>query len=153
MPKEPSEQIRATPRRRKGSGNGKDRSRKPTPLQLERQEKVYDLSIDGYTVRQIAKVMVISQETVITDLREESKRRSAELGERRDDEKARSVAYYEKIARKAVAIATKPKMPGDSGRLADAIKARERIDKVLGIDSPTRIDATVQGLRDALIGE
>lgn len=140
-----------TSRARKKPGGGKTRR---TPAQLERQEKVYELSVCyGLTVRQIAATLQISLETVIADLRIEHKRREDEDPDRRARALRESVDFYTNVAREALTIAKKGRMPGDSGRLGDAIKARERIDKLYGNDSPTKIDHGFRELEDALNGE
>ncbi len=136
------------PRKKSGDGNGIENR---TPAQLERQERVFALSVmHGQTVRQIAKLLKIDLGTVLRDIRAEEARRSEELGERREGEKARAVAFYEGVADKALRIAANPKMPGDSGRLTDALKARERIDKIIGLDAPVQMEVGIAAFLDAL---
>ena len=134
--------------RKPGSGNGREFR---TPAQLERQECVFNLSVmHGMSVRKIASLLELDYKTVVKDLRSEEARRSEELGERREAEKARAVAYYEAIADRAIRISADPKMPGDTARLTEALKARERIDKILGIDAPVQIEAGLGAFLDAL---
>ncbi len=54
----------------------KPQSRSRTPVQLARQKRVFDLSVfERKTYRQIAAALLISLETVVLDIRCESKRR------------------------------------------------------------------------------
>lgn len=148
-----SKQSRTTARKR-GNPKGQNGKTRRTPAQLERQEKVYELSVCyGLTVRQIAATLSISLETVIADLRIEHDRREAEDPDRRARALRESVDFYTNVAREALTIAKRGRMPGDSGRLGDAIKARERIDKLYGNDSPTKIEHGFKELEDALNGE
>lgn len=134
--------------RKPGSGNGRLFR---TPAQLERQERVFNMSVmQGLSARKIAEILQLDSKTVIKDLRSEEARRSEELGDRREAEKARAVAFYEGIANRAISIALSPQMPGDSGRLSEALKARERIDKIIGIDAPVQIEAGLGAFLDAL---
>ncbi len=135
-------------------GNGKTRR---TPQQLERQERVWKLSVLEFkTIRAIAAEVKIAQETVISDLRYEFARVEAETERRRANEQAISIATYQGIAVDAI---RKGEMydgiAGAGGKVVDhtldaRLKARERLDKILGIESPTRVDLTMQTLIDAL---
>ena len=152
--------------------NRAPRVRPRTPQQLKRQEEVFLANvIEGKTVRQLAAQFKISQETVISDIRHEEKRRADENAARRDTDKARSTSFYEHVAAEALRLAAQadgievigtesedpndrpPKLVSKQGlvrALDSAIKARERIDKLLGLDAPTKIDVAVQGLVEAL---
>jgi hypothetical protein len=84
--------------------------------------------------------MKLAPSTVVQHLHEEELRRADELVTRRQEEKARAVGFYSIVACKAIGIAERAQQPGDSGRLAEAIKARLRIDRIIGLDAPSRVD-------------
>lgn len=169
------------------TGTSRVQSRPRTPHQLDRQEKCFTLSIEGKSYRTIAAEMKIDMKTVMTDVAAEQQRRADELGARRETEKARAVATYENVIRRAVmksevmdriadaAMADvehareQERRRVDNGerppayeeqrdfgfkcndRTLDAIlKARERIDKVLGVDAPTKVDLGLSALLEAL---
>jgi hypothetical protein len=94
--------------------------------------------------------MNLAPSTVVQYLHEEELRRAAELGARREEEKARPVGFYSAVASKAIDIAEKALSPGDSARLSEAIKARQRIDRIIGLDAPTRVDVGLDVLLNAL---
>ncbi|MDB5069607.1 MAG: hypothetical protein JWM87_718 [Candidatus Eremiobacteraeota bacterium] len=141
---------------------GQPRAR--TAQQLERQEKAFLASvIDGKSVREIAAELGVDKDTVVSDIRHEEQRRADENAERREADKARSIAFYETVARRALRRAEisdeileqirdgaecEKKV---SDRSFDAaLKARERIDKLIGLDAPTKVDLGLQQLMDAL---
>jgi hypothetical protein len=138
------------------AGNGRGDGRR-TPAQLARQERVFALSvIEGKTTRQIAVLEGIDRGTVIADLRHESARRAEDLKANREFEIERALSFYDEIAAMAV---LKSKMYDGiaraGGKVVDhsldaALKARERKDKILGIDAPTRIDVGLATLLEAL---
>lgn len=121
-----------------------------TSRQLERQERVFALSVlSGKTVREIAAELDISAHTVLADLRCEQDRRSEELGERREVEKARAIAFYQHVIAEGLRAADGSL---DAKGLFVAIRARTRIDAILGLDAPEKIsvDGTLQTLVAAL---
>lgn len=148
---------------------------KRTLYQEARMEEMFMLHLQGYTYRQLGEKFGCSSATICNDLRREEAKRAAELGERREHETARAVATYEDIYRRAlvksemydkiVSQAIEPMSPEEllasakqQSRVTDhaleaALKARERIDKILGIDSPTKVEVGVQALLDALDGK
>jgi transposase len=153
--KKPSK--KPTPRQ-PGSGNGKDRR---TAAQLDRQEKVFDRNVMfGRTIRQLAAEFGISPETVISDLRHEEQRRSKENAARRSADLARSLSFYDGV----IAIAQeKSKLydtllgERDGAKISDhtldaMLKARERQDKLLGLEAPTKVDLGIQALLAAIGG-
>lgn len=158
----PSPRVRKNPPKRTpgdGIGNGKGKVR--TPLQLDRQERVFELSVmQGKTMRAIAAELDIACETVTLDLRCEQERRSDEIASRRDQEKARAVEFYQKIIAKALVkselydtlLAERAGAKISDHSLDAALKARERIDKVLGVDAPTKVELGIQSLLDAIGG-
>ncbi|TAM90621.1 hypothetical protein EPN42_05620 [bacterium] len=174
---EAGQQSRATrarpkpPVRKKGDGIGNGKGRTRTPAQLERQERVFELSVmDGKTVRAIAAEVGISQDTVISDLRHEGQRRSDEIAERREVEKARAVSFYSHVAQEGLRLAAEadgveeiggsdeqpPRLVSKAALargLDSAIKARERIDKILGIDAPTKVEVGIEKLLQAFDDE
>jgi len=122
-------------------------TRERTPAQLERQEKAYDLHISGKTYRQIAEILSCDKDTVTTDIRAEQQRRADEIAERREVEKARAVSLYERVIDRALKksdiydeLVMQPGAKVTDRTLEAVIHARERIDKVLGVDAPTKID-------------
>ncbi len=120
-----------------------------TPRQLDRQERIFNLSVLGRkTVREIAAELDVSTHTVVADLRCEQERRSEELGERREIEKACAVAFYQHIAAEGMRAAeSTPDIKG----LDIAIRARTRIDAILGLNVKTpEVDSRLQLLVDAL---
>jgi IS30 family transposase len=136
---------------------------------LERQERVFALSVmAGKSARAIALEIGVDRNTVMADLRYESRRRSTELGERREYEKARAIAFYEDIERRAIvksdlwdeilrqvrdddgADVNAARKTVNDRSLDIAVKARERIDKLLGLDAPTRVEIGVQALLVAI---
>lgn len=145
----------ATTRARNRKSNGKERR---TVIQKERQEKVFLRHVGGETIRQIAADLRCSTATVTRDLRAEEARRADELAERRATETARAVAYYEEVARDAKRrgefydelLAERNGAKVSDHTLDARIQARTRIDKLLGIDAPTKIEVGVQALVDAL---
>lgn len=169
-------------KRKPRKSNGKNRR---TQHQLERQEKVFMLHLQGITTRALAKQFNCSQPTILSDLRAEETRRSAELGERREAETAAAIAVYRDIYRRALAKSdmydevlasamerveliekgAEEDSLGEKRRKVDyqaagihvtdrsldaALKAQERIDKIRGIDAPTKVELGVVGLIDAL---
>lgn len=163
----PSRVRKKPPVRRKGDGigNGKGKGRR-SPQQLERQAKVFEYHVvEANTVRATAKQFSITTDTVISDVRYEAARRSDELAAKREHEKAVAVEFYSGIIRRALKRAKVSddildKILSDpffdakiSDRsLQDALNARERIDKIIGLDAPTKVDLGLQQLIDALGG-
>jgi len=148
-----------TPTRARASGTlVKPAERPRTPAQLERQERAFMLSVtQGKSVREIGAELGIDKDTVASDLRREQDRRAEELGERRENERIRAVAFYESIIGRAIAQSDRldallaAGKGGFSDRSLDvAIAARTRIDKILGIEAPTRIDPGFDVLLAAL---
>jgi len=150
---------RRQPKKRIGGQSGTTRTR--TPYQIQRQGRVFELSLRGWSAREIAAELNIDKDTVCADLVFEQELRAEELGSRRETEKARSVAVYERVIRKALeraetagaildAIASGADMKLTDRYLETVTKARERIDKVLGVDAPTKVDIGIAGLLEAL---
>lgn len=150
---------------KKGAETGQTPTpRARTPQQLARQERAFAMSVlGGQSVRDIAAALGIDKDTAAADIRHEEQRRADELGVRRENEKARSVAFYESVADLALKRAavsdeilvqirdgTECEKKVSDRSYGDAIKARERIDKILGVDAPTRVDLGLQQLLDAL---
>lgn len=115
------------------------------------QEQAFLLNVvGGKSCREIAAILGIGKNTASQYIRAESERRAAEIAADRKKLQADSVAFYDEIAAKGVALAEKadgafmqPLIKG----LDSALKARERRDKILGLDAPTKIDL---GLKDLL---
>ncbi|MBC5825831.1 MAG: hypothetical protein GIW99_04945 [Candidatus Eremiobacteraeota bacterium] len=106
--------------------------------------KCYALHVDGVSVQDIAARLDINRHTAGEYIREAFTQRKAQL----DVELSHMVAVqhdrYHQIARRALKIADEAKMPGDTGRLDTAIRAYERMDKVLGVEAPARHDAGIE---------
>lgn len=138
--------------------SGTTRTRARTPAQLERQEKAYALHIEGLTYREIAEALKCDKDTVTRDIHAEWERRSSEIEERREFEKARAVNFYERVIGRAMKkselydtlLSERAGAKVTDHTLDSAIKARERIDKILGIDAPTKIDLGLEKLVQAL---
>lgn len=151
-----------------------------TPQQLARQERSFILSVvEGKSVREIAAELHVDKDTIVKDIRHESERRSAELADQREVEKARSIAVYRHVIKLALAkgarydqvvklitgeIEIDPETEEERQKkgtgggkasvtdrtLGDIVAAQTRIDKLLGVDAPTRVDLGLQQLIDAL---
>jgi hypothetical protein len=140
------------------SGGARSKAERPsrarTSKQLERQEKVFNLSVlEDKSYREISAELGIAMQTVVDDMRHEALRRADEIAARRDTELARGIAFYDRAVKKGMQLAEKSTeafMQPLARGLDSAIKARERIDKLLGLDAPTRVDVAVQGLVEAL---
>ena len=135
------------------------RARARTAQQLARQERCFYLSVlHGKTTREIAIEVGITRETVIGDLRAECERRRDENAERREHDTARAIAFYERVMGRAMKRADladaileqilngsdcdeegKGRKSISDRSLDVAIKARERIDKLLGLDAPAKL--------------
>ena len=102
------------------------------------------------TERQIANALKVSTATITSDLKREAARRFAIQHARAANEADYATEYYAMIGRKAMRIAETPKFPGDVNVMSTAVKARERIDKIRGIDAPVKVDAGIDGLVAAL---
>ena len=119
------------------------------------------LSIDGMSLRQIAVELKIDKDTANRYVNAEAERRAEELGERRETEKARAVSFYTGVIVRALKKSdlndqiTEKILNGEDMKVTDrsldaALKARERIDKILGVDAATKIDTGLQALIEAL---
>lgn len=138
-----------TPTRARASAPLVVQAKRPrTPAQLERQEHAFSLSVmHGKSVREVAAELGCDKDTAAADIRREQDRRAEELGERRENERVRAVTFYEHIIGRAIAQSDRNDAllvagkGGFSDRSLDvAIAARARIDKILGLDAPVRID-------------
>lgn len=137
----------AAPAKKKPGASVKVGPRVRTPQQLERQEKVFELSVlSGNTHRQIAVILHIDKMTVASDIRAESERRAGEIAERRETEQAQHVARLDDFYQQSMAL----RAAAGTGALGAAGKALEMRAKILGLDAPTRVEIGVQSLLDAL---
>lgn len=150
---------------RKG-GKGRNRSdTNPTPRQRELQHKAFEMSVAGRTTRSIGAELGVSEHTAADYIRIEERRRADELKHRRDTVTARSIGAYEHIKERALRrAAVCDDILGEikagtldakvlDHSLGEAIKAQERIDKIQGVDAPTRLDVNIETLKNALDGE
>jgi len=145
-PKKPSVQTGTTVRRNTGN--------RTKALREQLQEQAFLLNvIHGKTCREIGKELGIDKDTASKYIRDEEKRRGQELSDARDAHTARAVAFYSAVATKGIKLAEKAEeafMQPLARGLDSAIHARERIDKLLGLDAPTKVDVGLQKLVDAL---
>jgi hypothetical protein len=163
---------KAGKKRRTTPDTARTRTRARTPQQLDRQEKAFKLSVEeGKTVRAIAAELHVNKDTVVEDIRCESLRRAEENAARREVDRARSIAFYERAAAEGLRLAEQsdgiesigveggeddppPRLVSKQGLirgLDSAIKARERIDKLLGLDAPIKVETDVDKLVAALL--
>src|ERR1039458_3618551 len=128
------------------------RVRDKTPFQLQRAEKIYEMHVFGRSTRRITAELSspgpdgaappfahLDRGTVMRDIAEERQRRVEKHGERAEEHRADSIAAYGLIKQQALA---------DEGgsHLFAAIKAQERIDRILGIDQPVKLDLRLNDL-------
>jgi len=104
------------------------------------------MSIEGRTGREIAAKLGIGKNTVTKYVRAEEELRVNELVGRRESEKARRLARLYELSRAALDARWVPA----SGGLAACARFEEMINRILGVDSPTKIDVGLQTLLDAL---
>lgn len=141
------------------------RRRHPTRRQAELREAAFYLHVDGYSCRQIAAKLEITKDTAAAYVRYESEKRAPEFEKQREAAAFQSVSFYQGIKRRALEmhaaiqetldnIAENANFEGQvritEHYLADATKAQERIDKILGTDAAVKLDAGLQQLAEAL---
>lgn len=118
------------------------------------QEQAFYLNVvEGLSYRSIGERLNINKDTAHAYVRAESARRREDIEAAREDEQARSLAFYDHVAAKGIEMAAKadgPFMQPLIKGLDSAIRARERRDKLLGLDAPTKVDVGLQVLIDAL---
>jgi len=125
---------------RKGGGGRSAR----TPMQIERQERVFKLSVlERRTVRQIAAIEKIDPKTVLSDLKQEAARRAEERAATREQDIEIHLALIDDLREQALAAKG---IPG-TGAFGAASKAIEMRGKILGLEAPLKVDA---GLADVL---
>lgn len=126
------------------------RVRPATPLQLVRQEKALYLKFaENMSTRAIAKKLGVDQKTIIQDIHSEAARLHDELKGEGGLSAARgeAIAFYSHVMSEALKRAKK----AFGSRCYDsALKARERIDKLLGLDEAVKLDIGIQPLLDAI---
>lgn len=112
--------------------------------------------VDGMSTREIGAVLDIDHHTAAKYIREESARRAKSLDATREQMVAEAVAFYDEasslgieLARKSTDAYMQPLVKG----LDAAIKARERKDKILGLDAPVKVDMGLQELVNAINAE
>lgn len=111
------------------------------------QEQAFFLNvIEGRSCREIAQILSIDKTTASKYVREETNRRAEELESQRTEETVRALAFYAEVAGLAVEFARE----GEPRGLEIAIRARERIDKIRGLDAAIKVDTSVQELLNAL---
>jgi hypothetical protein len=129
-----------------------------TPRQRELREKAFYLHIEGHSYRAIGQILEIHPDTAGKYVRAEYELRVVEFDKNRDEATFRAWAFYESVKRRAIkrAEAYDAAMgAGTAKGLSDnsfmaALKAQERIDKILGVDSPSKLDDSLRRLAEAL---
>ena len=108
------------------------------PRKRELQIAAYNLYvIDGRSYRSIGEELRIDREVASAYVRLEADRRAAQREHERNAEIERSVSLYNDIAREYRNRMDRPGARGDEGRYV--IQARERVDKLLGLEAPLKI--------------
>jgi hypothetical protein len=121
-----------------------------SPRQLSIQEQAFYMSVmKNMNVRQIGEALGIDKTTAAKYIRQEEERRAAELGQGRELRKARAIAFYEGVGLEALQRAKKA---FGERCYSDVIKARERIDKLEGLEAPVDVNIGVEELLNSLIG-
>ena len=118
------------------------------------QEQVYNLRVlECWSVEEVCTKLGMSSKTVLAYEKAELTRRAEENAERRECDQEVSIARYERIFRKGMELAersTSAFMQPLIRGLDSAAKAQERIDKIKGLDAPTKVELGVQQLIEAL---
>jgi transposase len=127
-------------------GHSRERGNRHDTERKNLQEQAFYLSIEGKTCREIAKVLNIDKTTASKYIRAEEQIRADELAGRREAEKARRIARLQKLSKIAE---DKADIPG-SGALGACGKFEEMINRILGVDAPTKVEVGIQALVDAL---
>jgi len=122
------------------------RARRRTEAQLERQNRVFNLHIEGKTHREIKAELGISLETVVSDIRHEAVRRAEENAEVREEQQAVQLARMDSLYRDA---AKRFDVPGSSS-LPTAAKVLEMRAKLLGLDAPLKVEGALTVLAESL---
>lgn len=109
------------------------------------QEKAFYLSVEGKTCRQIGEILGINKTTASEYIRAEEALRAEELGAQREAEKARRIARLQHLSKLAEESRS---IPG-SGAFGACGKFEEMINRILGVDAPTKIDLGLETLFSA----
>lgn len=137
--------------------NGKKGRR--TPVQLERQEKLYQRHVgETLSVRRLAKEFGVCKETVEADIRHESARRADEIAKRRETELARAVSHFEFVSAEAYrshlrlmkVLEERPTARISDRYLEVMVECRAKIDLLLGLTTPTKVEVGLDILLQAL---
>jgi hypothetical protein len=129
------------------ANNGK---RTRTPIQLERQLKVFNLHIEGKTHREIMKILGIADTgTIVNDIRQEAELRAAERSEMREADQAAHLARIDEL----IASCRNRFDKQGTSALPTAAKALEMRAKILGLDAPLKVDMGMAELVKAIIAE
>ena len=129
-----------------GRRGRKARSPEPSsPAQDERQTRVFNLHVEGFSVREIAKSLGIARGTAQMDLRMEGRRRTAERAQEREAAVAESVGRYEQLIFRATQRLAEINSARETSKGAHSaareahecdrlvLEAQARIDLVLGL--------------------
>jgi|SRR5579862_6183901 len=122
------------------------RARRRTPAQLERQARIFELHISGKTFREIKAELGITFDTIVSDIRHESALRAEERANVRDEDQAVQLARLDSLYSDA---SKRFDVPGTAA-LATAGKVLEMRAKLLGLDAPLKIDASLALLAESL---
>lgn len=104
----------------------------------ERAAKSLELRINGYSYRQIARALSISERTAYLDVQEELAALDALVSKRAERLRDLELARLDKILRSL----WDPIKAGDAKAAMAAIKALERRARLLGLDAPTKVAPT-----------
>lgn len=136
------------------------------PARVELREKAFTMRLDRASLRDIAKALHCNKDTAKILVDEELAIRAEERKAQRETDKEDSISFYEAVQKRALdqhdtELSILKKI--DSGArenakvsthaLSDGIRAQERIDKIKGIDAPTKLDLGLQDLLGALDDE
>jgi hypothetical protein len=133
--------------------------------QDELREIAYQKHCVGYSYRAIAAELGINRETVMLYVRFVTAQRAEQVAKDRERQVQESCEFYDVVAIKALemhdAVRTTLDAIADHAEtfegevrinehyLSDALKARERKDKLMGLDAPLKIDGTLRALQEA----
>lgn len=107
---------------------------------LDREQKAWELRLNSWTQQRIALELGISQSAVSQILKRLLERYMYENLEEIECFKAEQIAQLENVAFEAMQAWERSKIKnGDVRCLAIALKAKEDIRKILGIDSPSKL--------------
>lgn len=125
-------------------GNGPGRMLRATELKLlERRYKVWKLRKDGHTIKDIADLLDVGEETVRDDIITIAKRISSELSETVEESRALQVARLDALLKKYQELGE----AGNMGAATLVLNIEMRRSKLLALDLPENKKLEVTGIR------